>query len=176
MEIFICNTHKKNDMTLIEKINEISEIYQNSFGETLESVPDWFISDILNIKPQTTVSQYKPIPTKDLKSILIVSGEFAKIKQISETGSDPSKSLCINVIETLNSFETINLNVVEYYDSYQTMKTELFYLEIISESTKDKFTSLITTEDVIVYGLSWAEENDLYIDSRSVGLARGGKP
>ena len=164
-------------MKLIDKVKEVSEQYKNQFAGTPESVPEWFIANKLNEKTSVTEDKYKPISCNTIKAILLLNGEFASLKIQSENPTiSPLKLLCANVLETLSSFENIDVSVSDYYIGYNEMVNALFDNLVISNKTKTKLLSLLVTEKVTTFGNSWAEENKEEVNSRTIGIARGANP
>ena len=161
---------------LIEKINEIAEQFKDQFENSSGSVPEWFIADKLNEKPVSTVQKYVPLSCKEIKAIFIVERVYHVIKENSISGTNEIKSLCVDIIETLNSFDVIDLNIPEYMSTYQELINELETAGIISQTTKQKLMDLIVQQTVTVYGQSWSEINNISVDARSVGIARGAEP
>jgi len=161
-------------MTLLEKINEVVEQNRGSYGGNPEDVPDWLVADVINAKSSETQSAYKNIICNEIKSILILSGEFAVMKSLSTQGVQPVNLLCLNIIEALDCFEYIDLNISEYYEGWNNILTNLIAAGLISALTQDQINALVITEDIVVYGQSWAEQNEVFVDSRTVGLLRGG--
>ena len=160
-------------MTLIDKINELALLHKDDFEGTSESVPDWFIANKLNEQPATIVQKYIPIVCKDIKAILIIGGEYAVIKELSLSGTNPVKALCVNVLETINGFDVLDMNNPSYLSVYEEMSDSLETAEIISSSTKQTLISLIIQSPVTEYGESWAQLNQTVVDARVVGIARG---
>jgi len=160
-------------MSFILKINEVADQYKDSFGCTPESVPDWFIADRLNEQPSSVVQKYTSIVCKDIKGLLIIGGEYAVMKELSVSGQNPIKALCVNVIEALNGFDTLDMNIPEYLVGYNTIADNLQSAGIISFTTKQILLSLIKQALVTIYGKSWAELNNTQVNARSVGIERG---
>ena len=160
-------------MNLINKINELTLLYKDNFEGTVESVPDWFISNKLNEQPTSIVQKYVPIVCKDIKAILIIGGEFAVIKEQSLSGTNPVKALCVNVLETINGFDVLEMDNPNYLSVYEEMSDSLETAGIISSLTKQTLLSLLIQSPVIEYGESWAQLNQTVVDARVVGIARG---
>jgi len=163
-------------MTLIDKINELALLHKDDFEGTSESVPDWFIAYKLNEQSSSVVQKYIPIVCKDIKGMLIIGGEYAVIKELSLTGQNPIKALCVNVLEALNGFDELDMNNPSYLIGYGEIANNLELAGIISSQTKQILLSLIVQKDVTEYGKSWAALNNYQVDARSVGIARGANP
>jgi hypothetical protein len=161
-------------MSLIDKINELSLQYKDEFGGTSQSVPDWFIADKLNEKPTSVVQKYIPVKTQDIKTVLILGGEYAGIKELSINGTNPIKGLCINALEALTAYEFFDMNNQDFLLGYSEMINNLELAGVISAQSKQTFLNLIIQIPITEYGQSWAEANNLNVDARTVGLARGG--
>ena len=163
-------------MALIDKINEIADLYKGEFENTPDSVPDWFIANKLNEQPATVVQKYVPIVCKDIKGMLIIGGEYAVIKELSLNGTNPIKALCVNVLEALNGFDILDMNNPSYLIGYGEIANNLELAGIISSQTKQILLSLIVQSPVTEYSQSWATLNNIIVDSRVVGIARGANP
>lgn len=163
-------------MALIDKINEIADLYKGEFENTPDSVPDWFIANKLNEQPSSIVQKYVPIVCKDIKGMLIIGGEYAVIKELSLSGTNPIKALCVNVLEALNGFDVLDMNNPTYLIGYEEIANNLETAGIISSQTKQILLSLIIQSPVTEYGESWAVLNNIIVDSRIVGIARGANP
>ncbi len=163
-------------MSLIDKINELALLHKDDFEGTSESVPDWFIANKLNEQPATVVQKYVPIVCKDIKGMLIIGGEYAVIKELSLNGTNPIKALCVNVLEALNGFDVLDMNNPSYLIGYVGIADNLETAGIISSQTKQILLSLIIQIPVTEYGESWATLNNIIVDSRVVGIARGANP
>ena len=163
-------------MSLIDKINELALLHKDDFEGTSESVPDWFIANKLNEQPATVVQKYVPIVCKDIKGMLIIGGEYAVIKELSLNGTNPIKALCVNVLEALNGFDELDMNNPSYLIGYGGIADNLETAGIISSQTKQILLSLIVQSPVTEYSESWATLNNIIVDSRVVGIARGANP
>ena len=160
-------------MSYINKINEIADKYKDRFEGTLESVPDWFISDKLNEQSSYIVKKYIPITCKDIKGLLIIWGKYSIIKDFSMTGENPVKALCVNVLEAINGFDTLDMNNPDYLTAYIGIINNLEQVGIISVNNKEILLSFIIQTDVTMYEQSWAQINKTVVDARSVGIERG---
>ncbi|MCA2505416.1 MAG: hypothetical protein IM550_20310 [Microcystis sp. M54BS1] len=163
-------------MTLLDKINQVAEELKFQYG-TAESVPDWAIAEKLNEPIVTTKAVYQSVKTRDIKTILILSQElFNIVDGVSNGGSKVIKSLCFSAITVLNESELkeLDFNNPEYLSSFQEIVVSLFEAGLISEMTKERLESLIVPEIQQVFGESWAQLNQLEVNDRIVGLARGG--
>ena len=160
-------------MSLINKINELTLLHKDDFEGTEESVPDWFIANKLNEQPTSIVQKYVSIVCKDIKAILIIGREYAVIKEQSLSGTNPVKALCVNVLETINGFDVLEMDNPNYLSVYEEMSDSLETAGIISSSTKQILLSLLIQSPVIEYGESWAQLNQTVVDARVVGIARG---
>lgn len=163
-------------MSLIDKINELALIHKDDFEGTSESVPDWFIAYKLNEQPTSVIQKYVPIVCKDIKGMLIIGGEYAVIKELSLNGTNPIKALCVNVLEALNGFDTLDMNNPTYLLGYEGIANNLEAAGIISSQTKQILLSLIIQTFITEYGQSWTQLNQILVDARSVGIARGANP
>lgn len=164
-------------MTFIEKINEVAAANQDQFGGTPESVPDWFIADLLNYKESTTQNVNGNVLTDRIIGLLIGTGEYGVIKVAAQShASDAVRVLCNNVIEALEAFDFLETSREDYHTLYDSMIAGLFSAGLIAEQTKAALESLIPTEVVTVSAQSWAEQNNVTVTSRTVGIERGGKP
>ena len=162
---------------LLDKINQVAEELKLQYGGTAESVPDWAIAEKLNNPIVTTKTVYQPVKTQDIKTILILSKElFNIVDEISNSTEKAIKSLCFSAITVLNESELkeLDFNNPEYLSSFQEIVVNLFEAELISETTKERLESLIVPEIQQVFGESWAQLNQLEVNDRIVGLARGG--
>ena len=160
-------------MSLINKKNELTLLHKDDFEGTEESVPDWFIANKLNEQPTSIVQKYVSIVCKDIKAILIIGREYAVIKEQSLSGTNPVKALCVNVLETINGFDVLEMDNPNYLSVYEEMSDSLETAGIISSSTKQILLSLLIQSPVIEYGESWAQLNQTVVDARVVGIARG---
>lgn len=162
---------------LLDKINQVAEELKLQYRGTAESVPDWAIAEKLNKPIVITKTVYQPVKTRDIKTILILSQElFNIVDGVSNGDSKAIKSLCFSAITVLNESELkeLDFNNPEYLSSFQEIVVNLFEAELISETTKERLESLIVPEIQQVFGESWATLNQLEVNDRIVGLARGG--
>ena len=163
-------------MSFIEKINEVTDQHKHLFEGTNESVPDWFIANELNKQPIILQKKYEAIDCKDVKAMLIVEGKYSIIKELSISGSSEIKELCSTILDILNGFDTMNMNIPEYLSSYIRITNILESTNIITTDIKQRILSFIIEKDIEVVGLSWSQINNIQVDARSVGIARGAKP
>lgn len=160
---------------LLEKINQIAEELKSQYGETIESVPDWAISDKLNEPIVTLQTVYQPIKSRDIKTILILVQELYNIVDYIDNGENKGiKNLCYSAITVLNEVEVLDLNNSEYLAKFQQIIVDLFQAQLISEPTKNRLQALIVSKQTLTQSPSWAQLNQIEVDARIVGLARGG--
>lgn len=160
---------------LLEKINQVAEELKAQYGETIESVPDWAISEKLNEPSVTLQTVYQPIKSRDIKTILILAQELYNIVDYIDSGENKGiKNLCYSAITVLDELEVLDINNPEYLAKFQQIIINLFEAELISETTKTQLQTLIVSEQTLTQGLSWAQLNGIEVDARIVGLTRGG--
>lgn len=144
-------------MTLLERI---------SLPDLVDK-PDWEVADILNAPDESLPVIITPNPTESgIGTIMIIFGvsEGARILEAitSLATSNSSMKWILKIIESGN----VDFSSSLVRDQIQALKD----LQIISDSQ---------AQDAIAYGEtrrhpSWAEYNGIHVDSRTVGLARGG--
>jgi hypothetical protein len=162
-------------MELLDKINQVANDLKDQFGGTIESVPDWAISDKLNESIITLQTVYKSVRTRDIKTILILAQELFNIDDYISNGEDKSiKNICYSVNAVLGELEVLDLNQSEYLATFQQIVANLFQANLISAPTKTRLESLIVPETKEVLAQSWAQLNNIQIDTTIIGLVRGG--
>ena len=162
-------------MELLDKINQVANDLKNQFGGTIESVPDWAISDKLNEPIVTLQTFYKSVQTRDIKTILILAQELFNIVDYISNGENKLiKNVCYSVNTVLNELEVLDFNQPEYLATFQQIVASLFQANLISALTKARLEALIVSETKEVLAQSWAQLNNIQIDTTIVGLARGG--
>lgn len=160
---------------LTDKINEVASELKTQFGENLQDVPDWAIAEKLNEPIVALQAVYQPIKSRDIETILILAQELYNIVDYIDKGENRNiKNLCYTAITALNKLEVLDINNPEYLASFQQIIIDLFQAELISETTKIRLQALIVPETKQNFGKSWAELNEIEVDARIVGLARGG--
>lgn len=164
-------------MTLKEKVFEVANYYRDEFGGTPESVPDWYVSNKLNERTQATQKWYKPIDVAKMRFILLVAGEYPKIKTFAtERRANDGYVYGGLPFEIIEGMKEYDLNFPQALEVFMGTIEHFHTNGVIADTTKASLLALIESEDRVVYGSSWAEENNIFVDSREVGLARGGKP
>ena len=162
-------------MELLDKINQVANDLKNQFGGTIESVPDWAISEKLNEPTVTLQTFYKSVRTRDIKTILILAQELFNIVDYISNGENKSiKSVCYSVNDVLSELEVLDFNQPEYLATFQQIATSLFQANLISAPTKARLEALIVPETKEVLAQSWAQLNGVEINPRIVGILRGG--
>lgn len=162
-------------MELLDKINQVANDLKNQFGGTIESVPDWAISDKLNEPTVTLQTFYKSVRTRDIKTILILAQELFNIVDYISNGENKSiKSVCYSVNDVLSELEVLDLNQPEYLATFQQIIASLFQANLILAPTKARLEALIVPETKEVLAQSWAQLNGVEINPRIVGILRGG--
>lgn len=162
-------------MELPDKINQVANDLKNQFGGTIESVPDWAISEKLNEPIVTLETFYKSVRTRDIKTILILAQELFNIVDYISNGENKSiKSVCYSVNDVLSELEVLDLNQPEYLATFQQIIASLFQANLISAPTKARLEALIVTETKEVIVQSWAQLNNIQVDTTIIGLVRGG--
>lgn len=162
-------------MELLDKINQVANDLKNQFGGTIESVPDWAISEKLNEPIVTLETFYKSVRTRDIKTILILAQELFNIVDYISNGENKSiKSVCYSVNDVLSELEVLDLNQPEYLATFQQIIASLFQANLISAPTKARLEALIVPETKEVLAQSWAQLNGVEINPRIVGILRGG--
>lgn|GEM_PF-6073256 len=162
-------------MELLDKINQVANDLKDQFGGTIESVPDWAISDKLNESIITLQTVYKSVRTRDIKTILILAQELFNIDDYISNGENKSiKNICYSVNAVLGELEVLDLNQSEYLATFQQIVANLFQANLISAPTKTRLESLIVPETKEVLAQSWAQLNNIQIDTTIIGLVRGG--
>jgi hypothetical protein len=162
-------------MELLDKINQVANDLKDQFGGTIESVPDWAISDKLNESIITLQTVYKSVKTRDIKTILILAQELFNIVDYISNGENKSiKNICYSVNAVLSELEALDLNQPEYLATFQQIAANLFQANLISAPTKTRLEALIVPETKEVLAQSWAQLNNIQIDTTIIGLVRGG--
>lgn len=162
-------------MELLDKINQVANELKNQFGGTIENVPDWAISEKLNEPTVTSQTVYKNVQTRDIKTILILAQELFNIVDYISNGENKLiKNVCYSVNTVLNELEVLDFNQPEYLATFQQIVASLFQANLISALTKARLEALIVSETKEVLAQSWAQLNNIQIDTTIVGLARGG--
>lgn len=162
-------------MELLDKINQVANELKNQFGGTIENVPDWAISEKLNEPTVTSQTVYKNVQTRDIKTILILAQELFNIVDYISNGENKLiKNICYSVNAVLNELEVLDFNQPEYLATFQQIVASLFQANLISALTKARLEALIVSETKEVLAQSWAQLNNIQIDTTIVGLARGG--
>ena len=162
-------------MELPDKINQVANDLKNQFGGTIESVPDWAISEKLNEPIVTIETFYKSVRTRDIKTILILAQELFNIVDCISNGENKSiKGICYSVNAVLSELEVLDLNQPEYLATFQQIVASLFQSNLISAPTKARLEALIVPETKEVLVQSWAQLNGVEINPRIVGILRGG--
>ena len=162
-------------MELLDKINQVANDLKDQFGGTIESVPDWAISDKLNEPIVILQSEYKPVQIREIKTILILAQELFNIVDYISNGENKSiKNICYSVNAVLSELEALDLNQSEYLATFQQIVASLFQADLISAPTKTRLESLIVLEEKQVLGKSWAQLNGVEINPRIIGISRGG--
>ena len=162
-------------MELLDKINQVANDLKDQFGGTIESVPDWAISDKLNESIITLQTVYKSVKTRDIKTILILAQELFNIVDYISNGENESiKNICYSVNAVLSELEALDLNQPEYLATFQQIAANLFQANLISAPTKTQLEALIVPETKEVLAQSWAQLNNIQIDTTIIGLVRGG--
>ena len=144
-------------MTLLERINQ----------SDLINKPDWEVADILNASDESLPVIITPNPTEaGIGTIMIIFGVSEGTRVLEELTSlavsNASMKWILKIIESGN----VDFSSSLVRDQIQALQD----LQIISASQ---------AQDAISYGEtqrhpSWAEHHGIHVDSRSVGLARGG--
>lgn len=162
-------------MELPDKINQVANDLKNQFGGTIESVPDWAISEKLNEPIVTLETFYKSVRTREIKTILILAQELFNIVDYISNGENKSiKGICYSVNAVLSELEVLDLNQPEYLATFQQIIASLFQANLISAPTKARLEALIVTETKEVIVQSWAQLNNIQVDTTIIGLVRGG--
>lgn len=162
-------------MELLDKINQVANELKNQFGGTIENVPDWAISEKLNEPTVALQTVYKNVQTRDIKTILILAQELFNIVDYISNGENKLiKNVCYSVNTVLNELEVLDFNQPEYLATFQQIVASLFQANLISALTKARLEALIVSETKEVLAQSWAQLNNIQIDTTIVGLARGG--
>jgi hypothetical protein len=162
-------------MELLDKINQVANELKDQFEGTIESVPDWAISDKLNEPIVILQSEYKPVQIREIKTILILAQELFNIVDYISNGENKSiKNICYSVNAVLSELEALDLNQSEYLATFQQIVASLFQADLISAPTKTRLESLIVLEEKQVLGKSWAQLNGVEINPRIIGISRGG--
>jgi hypothetical protein len=162
-------------MELLNKINQVANELKDQFEGTIESVPDWAISERLNESIETLQTVYKSVRTRDIKTILILAQELFNIVDYISNGENKSiKNICYSVNAVLSELEALDLNQPEYLATFQQIAANLFQANLISAPTKTRLEALIVPETKEVLAQSWAQLNNIQIDTTIIGLVRGG--
>jgi hypothetical protein len=162
-------------MELLNKINQVANELKDQFEGTIESVPDWAISERLNESIVTLQTVYKSVRTRDIKTILILAQELFNIVDYISNGENKSiKNICYSVNAVLSELEVLDLNQSEYLATFQQIATNLFQANLISAPTKTQLEALIVPETKEVLAQSWAQLNGVEINPRIIGILRGG--
>jgi hypothetical protein len=129
------------------------------------------IADILN-SPDASLPK-KKIKTDSglIRGILFRTGEWLVIKKaINNTElSDDLRNMCEVIIDSLMYTENLHTDNPVFMATIQFMMDTIETAGLISPNTNNEIISLGEVQQ------SWAEYNNIIVNSRIVGLARGAK-
>ncbi len=139
----------------------------------LADLPDWQVADILNTPDQSLGTKRVDVLSSDVRGLLLGTGEWGAIKLLSRmTPSEqvPAQAIvaAIIAIDTLELTTTIEASKPQYYAAVEALVAGLQSANVISSGTG---AALLAMAD---QPMSWAEINNIPVDARMIGLARGG--
>jgi hypothetical protein len=131
--------------------------------------PDWEVATILNTVDETLPTKKVPVMTTDVRQVFLERQYWPGIVLTAEnTAADLSlRGLCITVRDSLNYTTIIETHKPASYDVVVTLLTALVAANLIDATTKNDLLAMTNANQ------SWATYNQIYVDSRLVGLARG---
>lgn len=144
-------------MTLLERITQ---------SDLIEK-PDWEVADILSSPDESLPEIVSPNPTEaGIGTIMIIFGVSEGTRVLEEITSLASSNSSMKWILKIIESGKVDFSSSLVRDQIQALQN----LQIISATQ---------AQDAISYGEtrrypSWAEHYGIHVDSRSVGLARGG--
>lgn len=137
----------------------------------VRDLPDWRVAEVLNAPDQTLPVVHIDVSTDDVREVLLATGAWSKIIMTAEPGSGAPvelRGLCILVRDTMTYTRTLRLSDPTRYAVTQQVIGGLLTAGIVDQATADALLALADRHQ------SWAEANDMQVDARTVGLARGG--
>lgn len=148
--------------TLAEKVAEFDA-----------AVPDWQVSSELNTPDGEEYGYvWVPLRCEIIRDALLANGAWLEIKHARDNANlDQSvRNAAETLIDAITLQERIDLTDDGYRQEVMDTVDILTAAELLSE--------VIADQVINEYGrrpLSWAEANNIKVDARAVGIARGGK-
>ncbi len=150
-------------MDLVDRISE----------SDLSGLPDWKIAEILNAPDTSLPPRRSVVMTSDVRALLLRTGEWAAIKMLSR--ATPSENIPAEAVgAALISIDTLELTTIlesdkeEFYNAMAAMVAGLKQAGVLSEQSGNAMLAMAEKPQ------SWAQINNVFVDARAVGLARGG--
>ncbi|MCA6393431.1 MAG: hypothetical protein IM607_18815 [Cytophagales bacterium] len=143
----------------------IDKVAESQFDSLTESE----IADALNVPDASLAYVKTDVSTSDVKEILLSSGEWAAIVLTADNTSAPEslRGACIVVRDTFKETNTIRTSISGIYAKTNAVLSGLLGAGVLSQGTYDALIALTNRRP------SWAEHNNIIVNAREVGLARG---
>ena len=143
----------------------IDKVAESQFNGMTESQ----VADALNAPDASLAYVKTDVSTSDVKEILLSSGEWAAIVLTADNISAPNslRGACIVVRDTFKETNTIRTSLSGIFTQTNAVLSGLLGAEVITQSTYDALIALTNRRP------SWAEHNNIIVNAREVGLARG---
>lgn len=147
------------NVALVTKVQEFSQ-----------GMPDWEIAEILNAKDSLLPTVYCDVATADAREVLLSSGEWSALVIAADSDATPAllRGACIVARDTLTLTQSIRTSNQAIRGAVEVALNGLVLGGIVAQDTKNAVSELMYANQ------SWAEANNLKVDARAVGLARGG--
>lgn len=143
----------------------IDKVAESQFNGMTESQ----VADALNAPDASLAYVKTDVSTSDVKEILLSSGEWAAIVLTADNISAPNslRGACIVVRDTFKETSTIRTSLSGIFTQTNAVLTGLLGAGVLSQGTYDALIALTNRRP------SWAEQNNIIVNAREVGLARG---
>lgn len=136
------------------------------------SLPDWQAAEALNLPDLSLPQVWMPVTCARIRAYLLASGSvWAKLKfaRSDSALTEETRKIAETVYDALDLLTHIDLSNASYRSLVENNLASLVDAGVMSQSDLDGLLALGRRHP------TWAEANNVLVDARSVGLARGAR-
>lgn len=150
--------------------------------QDVAALPDWQVAEVLNTPDVANGLKRVPIPRKEAQTLMFGRGAWARLRLIADgryalTGALPDAQTLLEAV--LGAVDQLRREDTEVIDAtsdldWAQLQQVLGLFVLNTALTKVDANHMAAILALGQRPMSWAEANDVKVDARAVGLARGG--
>ena len=146
----------------------MSALTERLLEPDIASLPDWQAAMALTQPDPRLPLAFAAVAARDVRRVMILSGAWPAIVMGAQSAaSQPVRGACLTMQDTLDAFETIDCADPNIRQAISGVLDALLAAGVLTQAQHDAVAALMQRPQ------SWAQANNVAVDARAVGLARG---